>query len=132
MAGATDLAPPPAVEPEEVALAVDLKGDAAPQQVMLRAFNQLIRQIVRKRLVPAGLATVEVGPAALVRTSLARHRTAQRALTPAQVTGPSQHRVARHDGKCVACGEWIAEGDVVTLLDGQWVCWARCGRRAAL
>jgi len=48
------------------------------------------------------------------------------------VTGPSQHRVARHDGKCVACGEWVVEGDVVTLLDGQWVCWARCGRRAAL
>ncbi len=90
MAGATDLAPPPAVEPEEVALAVDLKGDAAPQQVMLRAFNQLIRQIVRKRLVPAGLATVEVGPAALVRTSLARHRTAQPILTPAQVAGYDQ------------------------------------------
>lgn len=29
---------------------------------------------------------------------------------------------AHYPGKCPGCGEWIEEGDSLTIIDGDWVC----------
>jgi len=80
----------PPVESDVVVCAVGGFPPPLPQHLLVVAFDELLRSCTDRGLVLSGVATVKVGPSALVAEVLARHRDTTPLLTPQMLASYDQ------------------------------------------